>query len=48
MKPGNVKFKKIADVLILQINRLPKTNDQINETPVLLSYDTFNLAPFVS
>jgi hypothetical protein len=30
MKPGKSHFKKLADVLIFQINRMPKTTDQLN------------------
>jgi hypothetical protein len=48
MKPGKVQFKKIADILILQINRMPKVTDQLNETPVLLSYDNLNMSPFLT
>jgi hypothetical protein len=46
MKPGKVQFKKIADILILQINRMPKNTDQIIDTNVLLNYDNLNLHPF--
>jgi hypothetical protein len=38
MKPGKAEFKKIADMLILQINRFPKNTDQITETNVLMNY----------
>ena len=47
MKHGRVQFKKIADILVLQINRMPKTTDQLIDTPVLLNYDKLNLAPFM-
>lgn len=47
MKPGKVQFKKIADILIIQINRFPKGTDQIIDTNVLLNYDTMNLFPFL-
>jgi hypothetical protein len=47
MKPGKVQFKKIADILILQINRIPKGTDQLNETSVLMNFDSINLSPFL-
>lgn len=47
MKAGKVEFKKIADVLILQINRMPKISDQVVDTNVLLNYDNINLSPFL-
>lgn len=47
MKAGKVEFKKIADILILQINRMPKFSDQIVDTNVLLNYENLNLTPFL-
>jgi hypothetical protein len=47
MKTGKILFKKIADILILQINRLPKNNDRLIDTNVLLNYDNINLYPFL-
>lgn len=47
MKAGKVEFKKIADILILQINRMPKSSDQIVDTNVLLNYENLNLTPFL-
>jgi hypothetical protein len=47
MKPGKVQLKKIADILILQINRLPKGTDQLNDTEVLMNFDNINLSPFL-
>jgi hypothetical protein len=47
MKPGKVQFKKIADILILQINRMPKGTDQLNDTEVLMNFDNINLSPFL-
>lgn len=47
MKAGKVEFKKIADILILQINRMPKNTDQLIDKPVLLSYDALDLSPFL-
>lgn len=47
MKAGKVEFKKIADVLILQINRMPRNSDQILDTNVLLNYENINLSPFL-
>lgn len=32
MKSGKVQFNKIADILILQINRLPKYTDKLIDT----------------
>lgn len=48
MKAGKVEFKKIADVLILQINRMPRNSDQILDTNVLLNYESINLSPFLA
>ena len=47
MKAGKVEFKKIADVLILQINRMRKVSDQVVDTNVLLNYENINLSPFL-
>jgi len=47
MKEGKVQFRKIADILILQINRMPKNTDQVNDTQVLMTYDQMNLSPFL-
>jgi hypothetical protein len=47
MKPGKVQFKKIADILIMQINRMPKSTDQLNDTSVLMNFDNINLSPFL-
>ena len=47
MKPGKVQFKKIADILILQINRMPKGTDQLVDTSVLMNFEKINLSPFL-
>jgi hypothetical protein len=47
MKSSKVEFKKIADILILQINRMPKYSDQTIDTHVLMSYENINLSPFL-
>lgn len=47
MKAGKVQFNKISDILILQINRFPKTTDQMIDTEVILTYENLNLSPFL-
>jgi hypothetical protein len=47
MKPGKVQFKKIADILIIQINRMPRGTDQLVDTGVLMNFENINLSPFL-
>ena len=47
MKAEKVEFKRIADILILQLNRMPKNTDQTINTDVLLTYNNINLLPFL-
>lgn len=42
-----MQFKKIADILILQVNRMPKGTDQLNETAVVMNFESINLSPFL-
>ena len=47
MKAGKVQFNKISDILILQINRFPKSTDQMIDTEVILTYENLNMSPFL-
>jgi len=43
MKQKKVYFERLANILIFQINRMQKVCDTIDNTKVLLDYNSINL-----